>query len=108
MSDKASLNIPTFIWLCSAAALLIALAPLPYWYYTFLRIIVFAAAAFLTYQHYKHEQEFSVWVALLGGIAILFNPLIPIHLSREIWAPIDVIAAAVFLVHWRKVGVNRV
>ena len=37
-------------------------------------------------------------ICLFGFIAVLFNPLIPIHLSREIWQPIDVVCATLFVV----------
>jgi len=30
------------------------------------------------------------------GIAALFNPLIPVHLSKEIWLPIDVLVGIYF------------
>lgn len=43
------------------------------------------------------ELEKSGWVWILGIIALLFNPIIPVHLSREIWAPIDVMAALIFV-----------
>ncbi|GAG59522.1 unnamed protein product, partial [marine sediment metagenome] len=31
-------------------------------------------------------------------IGLLFNPLIPIHLTRDIWQPIDLICALLFIV----------
>lgn len=44
------------------------------------------------------ELEKSGWAWILGIIALLFNPIIPVHLSREIWAPVDVMAALIFVV----------
>lgn len=38
------------------------------------------------------------WVVVLGAIAILFNPIIPIYLGRGVWAPIDVISAGLMAV----------
>jgi len=32
----------------------------------------------------------------MGFIALLFNPLIPVYLTREIWAPIDLGLAVLF------------
>jgi len=34
----------------------------------------------------------------MGGIAILFNPIIPVYLTKEIWVVIDFIIAIVFLI----------
>lgn len=42
------------------------------------------------------ELEKSGWAWVFGIIALLFNPIIPVHLSREIWAPIDIMAALIF------------
>jgi len=102
MSANKPFRLSSIVWLCPAVALLIALAPLPYGYYTLLRIIVCGAAALIAYQHYEKEREVSFWVALMAGVAILFNPIIPVHLNREIWAPIDIITAVIFFFHWRK------
>lgn len=33
---------------------------------------------------------------LMGIIAIIFNPIKPIHLSKGIWQPIDFVAAVIF------------
>lgn len=78
-----------------AVMCLLALLPLPYGYYTLLRIVVCGAGAFGAYKAFE-KPETQVWAFALGGLAILFNPIIPIHLTREIWAPIDIAAAAVF------------
>jgi hypothetical protein len=32
---------------------------------------------------------------MLAGIAILFNTIIPVYLSREIWLPIDLISSCI-------------
>ena len=66
-----------------------------YGFYTLLRIIVTGAAAYLCYAAYKRNEE--RWALTYGGIAILFNPIIPIYLSRSTWQWIDVIAAGIFL-----------
>lgn len=83
----------------SAALLVIALAPLPYGYYMFLRIAacgVFGAAAWVTYQR---KNRFLPW--LYGALAILFNPILIVSFPREIWAVVD-LAAAVLLLSTRR------
>jgi hypothetical protein len=88
---------PPAIWLAPAALLVIAVIPLPYGYYTFLRITVCGVSAFLAYREVVAASGISIWAIFLGGIALLFNPLIPVHLTRYIWFFID-LACAVFLV----------
>lgn len=75
--------------------LLSALAPFPYGYYQLLRLVVCGAAVYVAFMAFNLQKIWAVWV--FGFVAILFNPLIPIHLSREIWQPIDVICAILFI-----------
>lgn len=37
------------------------------------------------------------WLFVLIPIAILFNPISPVYMTRESWVPFDVIAAAALL-----------
>lgn len=86
--------------LLPAAMLLLALAPLPYGYYTFLRLVVTVGAVGLGWIEYQQSHRLTVWVVLFGLIALLFNPLIPVHLNREAWAVVDIIGAIVFVAYW--------
>ena len=71
----------------------VAVLPLPYGFYTFLRLVVSVAGIFAAIE-LKREENF-LWV-LFGGIVLLFNPLIPVYLSRELWFPIDLFVAGCF------------
>jgi len=76
--------------------LLLALADWPYGYYQLLRFVVCAVSIYIAVMAYNWQKT---WVTcLLGFIAVLFNPLISIHLSRELWQPIDLICAILFMV----------
>ena len=92
----------SILWLLPAGMLLLALAPLPYGYYTLLRLVVTGCAGFISYQSY--EKKSKAWLAIFGFIALLFNPIIPVHLDRETWAIIDMICAGVFVFHWWNQG----
>lgn len=76
--------------------LLGALADWPYGYYQLLRLVTCGIAIYIAYTAYAWKKIWVVW--LFGFIALLFNPLIPIHLSRELWQPINVICALLFAV----------
>ena len=80
----------------AAAFLLGALGRWPYDYYVVLRVVTCASAAFVAFNAHKWQR--MRWLWLFGGIAILFNPLVPVHLSRVTWQPIDVLTAVAFLV----------
>jgi hypothetical protein len=73
-----------------------ALAKWPYGYYQLLRFIVCGVAVYIAYAAFNWQKIWAVW--LLGFIAVLFNPLIPIHLSKALWQSIDVVCACVFFI----------
>lgn len=67
----------------------------PYGYFTLLRFIVTTVAVYIAYASYIEGKE--IWTSIFGFIAILFNPIIPIYLTREIWLPVD-FTVGVFLI----------
>jgi hypothetical protein len=44
-------------------------------------------------------QRLTSWAVMLGAVAIIFNPIIPVYLTRAIWAYIDLPVAALLIVH---------
>ena len=84
----------TVIYL-AVTILFVGAAPLPYGYYTLLRLVatgVFAWAAFVSYER---NNQFFPWV--FGLFALIFNPFIKIHLSKEVWVCIDICAGLLLL-----------
>ncbi len=67
----------------------------PYGYYVLLRWIIVGVAIFVWWV--ASELKKKGWLWLMIGIAILFNPILPIHLDKGTWAMIDFIVALLFL-----------
>ena len=87
---------PYFIpGLLSAVLLLIAIGHWPYNYYTVLRLVVCISGIYIAYTAHQRSLTWIVWC--FSFIALLFNPLIPVHLSRAAWQPIDIAAAIAFV-----------
>ena len=92
----------------TVAAVTLFLALLDGWQYgffTILRFVVFSTTAYAAWMAYEEQRENWVWI--LGFVAMLFNPFIPIHLTREIWVPIDFLTGiflslSVFLLKLKK------
>ena len=76
-------------------ALLLALAHWPYAYYQLLRWAVCGIAAFSAYQEYKQQKRLWMWIFV--GLAVLFNPIVPIHFTRDVWQIFDVGGAVIIL-----------
>ena len=87
-------------YLLAVVMLLLTFLDWDYGFYQILRWVVTGSAAYIAYQNYLQESKGWVWTFAI--IAILFNPISPIHLDREIWAVIDVTVAVVYLVAFYK------
>lgn len=80
----------------SVILLLLAIPAIwPYGYYILLRWIVALSAVFLLWLAYNLKKTF--WLFSMGIVAILFNPIIPVHLDKETWVIIDFLVAILFL-----------
>jgi len=97
---------------CIAAALLFwALARHRYDYYVLLRFVTCGAAAHSSYLAF--EQRRRTWPWLLAALALLFNPVFPVHLGRDVWKVVDVLVAlfllaSIYFVRERPVPGNSV
>lgn len=75
--------------------LLVAIAEWPYGYFTLLKWITCITSIFVTFQAFEKNIDWAKVVFIV--IAILFNPLAPIYLSRSTWIPLDIITAILFI-----------
>jgi hypothetical protein len=66
----------------------------PYGFFTLMRLVVFGTTVYLSWLAYNSEMQ--AWIWFFGFIALVFNPLIPLHLGRDLWKVIDLLVA-VFL-----------
>lgn len=69
--------------------------PLPYGFYTLNRIITTFFSVIAAVQTWEIKRSLSCVFIFVG---IIFNPIAPVHLTREIWKVIDVIAVLPFIV----------
>tara|TARA_B100001989_G_C24516571_1_gene453492 strand:+ start:232 stop:558 length:327 start_codon:yes stop_codon:yes gene_type:complete len=90
--NRQNLKLPyIFVILLS----LIAVFPMPYGYYSILRICVCVCGLLTAYIDFQNgKPKVTTWLCIL--LAVIFNPVIPIHLTREIWLVLNVIAAWLF------------
>lgn len=87
------------LWLAPTVLLVLALGPWPYGYFQFLRLIVCGACTFLAYREFKRVGV-APWTVALGSLALVFNPIAPVHLARSVWSVLDLGAAAVLMLHF--------
>jgi len=68
----------------------------PYGYYILLRWVCCGIFAYLAFQALEIEKQGWVWV--LGITALVYNPIIRVHLNRELWSIINVVTIGIALV----------
>ena len=68
----------------------------PYGFYALLRLVVCLTSIFSASFAYKKKQKH--WMYTMGFIALLFNPIIKIHLDKATWQLIDFVTATVFII----------
>jgi hypothetical protein len=71
----------------------IALLPMPYGYYQAMRWVVAVACIALALHFHSVNTHGWQWIWLaMGGI---YNPIVPIHATREFWLVLNLIAIGV-------------
>lgn len=93
-----------YIPLYLAAILLLCLAPMPYGYFTLVRILATVVFGLYAYKCYVAKKEGLTWVFVT--LALLFQPFAKVGLGRTIWNIIDVIVAigliVLFFWEWKE------
>jgi hypothetical protein len=65
----------------------------PYGYYVLLRWVCCAVFAYLAFQ--VHASNKKNWTWILGVTAAIYNPILPLHLTREIWSVVNIVTIGV-------------
>jgi hypothetical protein len=96
MEQKGQI-VPNWVLLGTAAFAFVAIADLPYGYYRLLRWVACAVAIASAIQLHRGQRQRQGWAWVLGGVALLFNPLVPVHFEKATWRIFDGAAGLVFL-----------
>lgn len=100
---KKKIQSITIVKVIAIIMLFWALADNPYGYYQILCWVVVGVTGYSAYLAYKQGK--NVWTWVLAITAILFNPIAPIYLDREIWSMLDVIVAVIIFISIFKLKV---
>ncbi len=80
--------IPMLLWALNPAN--------PYGYYILLRWICCAAFVYLAIQAWHIEKNGWVWI--LGVTAAIYNPILRVHSTREMWSVVNLITIGLAVV----------
>ena len=82
-------------WIAPLIIMSIGLLPMPYGYYNLSRAVVCVCSIYFAVQLFKKDDLVFVWI--FGFLAILYNPIIPIHLyEKGIWIIVNIITGILF------------
>jgi hypothetical protein len=79
------------LWIVRFIAIImlaVAFLHIPYGYYTLLRVVLTSIFIYLTYICYITDKFILKYIFIL--FAIIYNPLVPLHLGREVWTIINI------------------
>lgn len=98
---------PTLIPSIILSIMLILAIPrlFPYGYYRILRWIVLGGSIYISFKAYETKRIY--WIYIFAFIAILFNPLAPIYLKKNVWIIIDTITAIVILISIKSIRAKK-
>lgn len=91
--------LPAFARVAAAMALVASLH-LPYSYYRLVRLVVTTAAIGLVLKLKGSRKHFVPLIL----VALLFNPIVPVHLTRALWVVADIGAGLYLLFLANKIS----
>lgn len=80
-----------------AILLFVGVFPLEYSYYIILRWVVFIASFYICFDGVVKKGSLQIVPLVIG---IIFNPIIPIYMSKGVWTFIDILSGIYFLSSW--------
>lgn len=85
--------------------LLAAFMNWPYGFYIFLRVVVCICAIFAAASANKFGK--TSWTWIMVGVAVTFNPVLPLHMHKSDWKVFNLIGAAIFVVWIVTIANNK-
>lgn len=83
-------------WIAPIVVMAIGVLPMPYGYYNLSRLVVCGCSTYFACHLFLRKDITFVW--LFGFLAVLYNPIAPVHLyEKELWMIVNVLTAALFL-----------
>jgi len=95
-------------WFTMVAGVMLLLAIPAIWPYSYFQILRWVVAMVAIYNAIRANKLNKVqWVYTMGAIAILFNPLFPIHFEKETWVVLDLIVSIIMFISIAKINYGK-
>lgn len=83
------------IQIIGAVVLLLCILPLPYGFFTIVRVVITFISLYFAYEYFTNNKKGLVLTFAI--IAVLFQPFVKLPLGREVWLVVDIIVAILLL-----------
>jgi FtsH-binding integral membrane protein len=67
-----------------------------YSFYIFLRWYIFIVCIYFAFS--ANKENIKVWLIIFSTISLLFNPIIPVYLNKELWSVIDIVSGILIFI----------
>jgi hypothetical protein len=94
-TESGGEGLPMVVLVAPAAMLFAALFHWPYGYYVLLRLVVSLASAYTAWKLSSVGRGILFWCFI--GLAILYNPIVKVPLTRGVWGWVNSVSAIPFL-----------
>ena len=78
----------------AAGMLVLGILDWSWGYYDLMRLIVCGAAAYVAWCAKQQKGERLFWIMVV--VAIIYNPISPVHFERALWVALNLATAAAF------------
>ena len=83
-----------------AGMLALAIVHWPHGYYVLLRVVVFASGLLIAGSIFQRRRDFTISLGLFAIAAVIFNPIVPLHMTRGVWSILNITVAIFFVGHF--------
>lgn len=103
--EKRKFKYLVFIWIIPIIYLIVTLSiPMPYYCYQLLKWVVCVISSIMCFIiwdnhliHPKRDRLKFETIFIFGAIAVLYNPIAPVHFTKEVWIYINSFTLSIFL-----------
>lgn len=92
---------PIAVLYIATGLLVLGVMPLPYGYYTLLRIVATGAFVWAAIAAHQKGERSLPWVFAVA--AVLYNPVVPIFLAKPVWMILNLCSAALLYLNREKI-----
>ena len=86
-----------FLFIPAGLLIVSNLTTFPVSFDTFVKMIICFSSGTIIFYGFKSAKGINETIIIFSLILILFNPVFPIHLEKELWLPINLLTSGIYI-----------